>query len=258
MDAVARLEHLCADALPALVERPLGQWRLRASGGFTGRANCTLVAGDPGIDPADALELGAAFAREHGLPARAHAAVGDPVETVLARRGWRVDHGHSGPTGVMVMTGPLDWRADPADCAVLTRPSRNWWRLATGLPEPTDVHRGVLASGPPIGFGVCVRDGETVAAVRGALVGDLLHVSRLAVADQARGQGCARRVLAELAAWGRARGAVRCVLQVTATNVAAVTLYDSLGCVEHHRYQYWVKPSPDRRRSTSAPPSSPV
>src|ERR671924_243065 len=36
--AVARLEHICADAWPAVVERPLGQWRLRAAGGVTRRA----------------------------------------------------------------------------------------------------------------------------------------------------------------------------------------------------------------------------
>ncbi|WP_264081631.1 hypothetical protein [Gandjariella thermophila] len=35
MDDVTRLEHLCADAWPALADEPLGQWRMRAAGGFT-------------------------------------------------------------------------------------------------------------------------------------------------------------------------------------------------------------------------------
>ena len=48
--AVARLENVCADAWPARVDRPLGAWRLRAAGGFTGRANAALAVGDPG-DP---------------------------------------------------------------------------------------------------------------------------------------------------------------------------------------------------------------
>jgi len=45
--AVARLERICADAWPPVVQRPLGQWWLRAAGGFTGRANSALVVGDP-------------------------------------------------------------------------------------------------------------------------------------------------------------------------------------------------------------------
>ena len=48
--AVARLENLCADAWPARVDRPLGAWRLRAAGGFTGRANADFFdkLGSPG------------------------------------------------------------------------------------------------------------------------------------------------------------------------------------------------------------------
>ena len=59
--AVARLENVCADAWPARVDRPLGAWRLRAAGGFTGRANAALAVGDPGIPVPAALDPPAAI-----------------------------------------------------------------------------------------------------------------------------------------------------------------------------------------------------
>ncbi|HEX8582632.1 MAG TPA: hypothetical protein VF640_09890, partial [Acidimicrobiales bacterium] len=64
--AVARLENLCADAWPACVDRPLGAWRLRAAGGFTGRANAALALGDPGLPVSAALDAVRAFAAGHG------------------------------------------------------------------------------------------------------------------------------------------------------------------------------------------------
>ena len=84
--AVARLENLCADAWPARVDRPLGAWRLRAAGGFTGRANAALAVGDPGIPVPAALEAVRAFADEHGVPPRVHVPVGSPWDRAVARR----------------------------------------------------------------------------------------------------------------------------------------------------------------------------
>src|SRR5690349_14064400 len=71
--AVARLENLCADAWPAPVDRPLGGWRLRAAGGFTGRANAALAVGDPGLPVPAALDAVRAFAATHGVGPRVHA-----------------------------------------------------------------------------------------------------------------------------------------------------------------------------------------
>ncbi|MFD1150821.1 GNAT family N-acetyltransferase, partial [Saccharothrix hoggarensis] len=70
--------------------------------------------------------------------------------------------------------------------------------------------------------------------------GDLLHVARLAVRPDARRLGLARRLMGALATWGLERGATTCALQVAEHNTAAITLYRSLGCAEHHRYRYWV------------------
>jgi N-acetylglutamate synthase len=80
VDHVYLLERTCADAWPAMVDEPLGEWRLRAAGGFTGRANSALTLGDPGVPVAAALTVVRTFAASHGIPATAHVVVGSPVE----------------------------------------------------------------------------------------------------------------------------------------------------------------------------------
>jgi N-acetylglutamate synthase len=48
---VADLERLATRGWRGAEEAPLGEWLLRAGGGFTGRANSALVAGNPGMPP---------------------------------------------------------------------------------------------------------------------------------------------------------------------------------------------------------------
>ncbi len=241
VDGVTELEQRCADAWPALVERPLGQWRLRAADGFTGRANSALTTGDPGIPVPDALVAVIDFATSHGIEPAAQVVVGGPTETEVAAAGWRVDVDHPGGAESLVMTGGPAGFATPkdADVVISDTPFPGWWELAA-QPDPTPAQRHVLASGGRVGFGAVVRDGRVLAAVRGAVVGDLLHVARLAVRPGARRLGLARRLMGGLAAWGLDRGATTCALQVAEHNKPAITLYESLGCVEHHRYRYWV------------------
>ncbi|MFD0202665.1 MULTISPECIES: GNAT family N-acetyltransferase [Saccharothrix] len=241
MRGVTELEQRCADAWPALVDQPLGQWRLRAAGGFTGRANSALTTGDPGIPVREALAEVIDFATANGIAPAAHVVVGAPSEAEVEAAGWRVDVDHPGGAESLVMTGRLDGFASPkhADVVVFDVPRPGWWELAA-QPDPTPAQRHVLASGDQVGFGAVVRDGEVLAAVRGAVVGDLLHVARLAVRPEARRLGLARALMAGLAAWGLDRGATTCALQVAEHNKPAITLYESLGCTEHHRYRYWV------------------
>ena len=106
--AVARVENLCADAWPARVDRPLGAWRLRATGGFTGRANAAVAVGDPGVPVPAALEVVRAFADEHGVAPRVHAPVGSPWDRAVAREGWVLDAGHEAGAEVAVLVADVD------------------------------------------------------------------------------------------------------------------------------------------------------
>lgn len=252
MDHVDRLELACADAWPALVDVRLGQWRLRAAGGFTGRANSAITTGDPGRPVIDALAEVRTFADGNGIPPAAHVVVGTPLEPALAAAGWTVDEHHPGGAESLVMTGPLTGLTKLTELAGLTgavptgvtvpdRPPDDWWPLAVGAPEPTAAQRRVLGDGERVGFGVA-RDtsGQVTGIVRGAVVGDLLHIARLAVAPHRRRTGVATGLLAALARWGTRQDATRCALQVTTGNHAAIALYSRLGCRPHHRYRYWI------------------
>lgn len=237
---VDRLERACADVWPALVDQPLGEWRLRAAGGFTGRANSALTVGDPGVPIGAALPEVVGFAHRNGIRPAAHVVTGAPVEAALAGAGWRVHDHHPGGAETTVMTGPLFDGPVPDVVDVLTAPPAGWWPLAVGAAEPTPAQRRVLAGAAGLGFGTATLAGEVVGIVRGAVVGDLLHIARLAVAPAHRRRGLATGLLAALAAWADRRGARRCVLQVGTDNQDAISLYRRLGCRPHHRYRYWV------------------
>ncbi|PRY46776.1 GNAT family N-acetyltransferase [Umezawaea tangerina] len=241
MDPVYEVEQRCADAWPAQVDERLGAWRLRAAGGFTGRANSALTCGDPGIPVPDALDRVKSFAHRHGIPPTAHVVRDAEHETAIAAAGWTVNQDHPGGAESGVLTGSLNgFNSPPVDgVAISDVPTPGWWEL-TAQPNPTPAQRHVLASGTGSGFGTITHSGKVVAAVRGAISGDLLHIARLAVHPTHRRHGLARALLANLATWATKNGATRCALQVAEHNTAAWHLYTSLGCTEHHRYRYWI------------------
>jgi ribosomal protein S18 acetylase RimI-like enzyme len=239
------LETACADAWPAMAERRLGDWRLRAAGGFTGRANSALAVGDPGMPVPDALRETCAFAAEHDIAPKAQAVAGSPAESAIGNAGWTVDEPHSTPGGVLVLTAPLGALAGEflAEAAIHDVPPPGWWPLVlSGATEPDPAARHVLASGERVGFGMITPD---AAAVRGAIVRNpvtgetLLHIARLTVAEPYRRRGLARALLATLADWGLRNGASACVLQVASDNEGALALYRGLGCAVRYRYRYY-------------------
>jgi ribosomal protein S18 acetylase RimI-like enzyme len=254
VDDIIQLERDCADAWPAVIDRPLGQWRLRAADGFTGRANSALTIGNPGVAVEVALDRVKVFADEHGIKAAAHVVTGSSIEPDLAEAGWAVDQTHPGGAESVVMTGPVDALTSqvPADTTVSDEVPAGWWPLAVGAARPTPAQRTVLAGGVGglrldglrLGFGAARSgDGQVVGVVRGAVVGDLLHIARLAVAETHRRRGLGTGLLSALAEWGGRRGATRCALQVAIHNRSAIDLYTGLGCATHHGYRYWTPAS---------------
>ncbi|KJK33119.1 GCN5 family acetyltransferase [Lentzea aerocolonigenes] len=236
MHTVDHLESLCAQAWPALAEVRLGDWSMRAADGFTGRANSTLTCGDPGMPIPDALAATVGFAREHGIKPTAHVVNASSSERAIRDAGWTVDLDHPGGAESLVMTGPLEKFADGV---AESRDLPGWWDMTAGS-EVTAAQRHVLGSSENVCFASLIEDGTVIAAVRGAVVEDILHVARLAVRPSHRRKGLARQLMGELAGWGVQQGATTCALQVAEHNEAAIRLYEELGCTEHHRYRYWV------------------
>lgn len=231
--AVARLETLCADAWPALVDERLGAWRLRAAGGYTGRANSTLVLGNADRPVPAALAQVQRFAAHHGIVPRASVAAGTPWDRAVTAAGWALDAGYARGPVVSVQVAALPPAGPPAG-EVAPAPGPAWWRI-TGQPD-TPAARHVLTAAPDTAFLTL----DDRAAVRVAVVEDHAHLSVLAVEPAARRRGLASAVTAAACGWAAEHGARFAVLQVSVANAAAITLYRRLGFTEHHRYRYLV------------------
>ncbi|SDY73243.1 Acetyltransferase (GNAT) family protein [Amycolatopsis xylanica] len=232
MNAAETLEVACTAAWDPLISESLGQWRLRWAGGFTGRANSALAVGDPGVPIGQALRRVCDFAHSRHIEPRVHAIKDSDIEDALAAEGWKPDIEYANGHEVTVLTGPL---GDGDTTLVLDEPAPAWWELTTGSADPSPAQRHVLATGK-VGFGML----GDFAAVRGAVAEGILLVGRLAVRPPHRRQGHAVTLMNAIGAWGAGHGAARCVLQVSVTNAAALSLYARLGFSEHHRYRYWI------------------
>src|SRR3954453_21383846 len=75
---------------PARHVEPLGEWLLRASGGFSARANSVMAVGDPGVPFEDAVTAALEFYAEHDLVPWAQVVVGSPTAERFEASGWQV------------------------------------------------------------------------------------------------------------------------------------------------------------------------
>jgi len=278
LTAIARLEELCADAWPAFVDERLGAWRLRATGGFTARANSALAIGDPGLPTAVALAAVRTFAERHGITPRVQAPVGSPWDKAVAAQGWVLDVGHAAGSVVSVQVADLGKLAvgpaadgtaasgaagSPVADGTAVEVGEHTGEAATievgehtgeaatiEVGAPTDAWWRLVLGGPPTpaqrhvlgGAGaLTLTDAQgVVGAGRVVVVADHLHVSVLTVDPALRRRGHGTALLAAAARWGRGHGARWGVLQVAVHNTAALTLYARAGWTEHHRYRYLV------------------
>ena len=88
---VTALERAAALHWQAPETEPLGEWLLRAAGGFTGRANSALPAGDPGLPLAEAVTAVEDWYRRRDLRPMIVLPQGagpESLEDLLAERAW--------------------------------------------------------------------------------------------------------------------------------------------------------------------------
>ncbi|MEX5718017.1 GNAT family N-acetyltransferase [Geodermatophilus maliterrae] len=241
---VADLERLAARGWRAPEEEPLGGWLMRAGGGFTGRANTALVAGDPGCPLPEAVEAVAAWYRARGLRpgAQLPGVQARRADAAFAAAGWDRDE------DVLVLTAPLVAGPDGGVPVELAGTPDDGWLSTSGYlrrAEPATA-RAVLTNAPEVVFASVRADpppAPPVAVARGVVTGDWLGVTAVAVAEEHRRRGLATAVMAAVTRWGAARGAGWVYLQVTSSNAPARALYRRAGFVEHHRYHYRWAPS---------------
>jgi N-acetylglutamate synthase len=242
---VAELERAAALGWRAREEEPLGDWLLRASAGFTARANSVLAVGTPGLPLSEALTRVERWYAARDLPALV--AVPLPLQEELhldlLGRGWTPIR------SALVLVGDLGAllaRNPPASdlVSVEPHPGVGWLSLyGRGGGDLPAVPIDILTRGDVVGFASVIRDGEVLAIGRGAVAEGWAGVFAVEVAPRARRQGLAALVMRALLAWGNAEGARSAYLQVRPDNTPALALYERLGFVHHHRYVYLAAPT---------------
>jgi ribosomal protein S18 acetylase RimI-like enzyme len=241
------LQFVCEAGWRAPVREQLGDWLLRAAGGFTGRANSVLPVGDPGLPIDAALERVQDFYARVQLPVQAEVIIGSGVAEDLQARGWVAARPEQADTLVQVAALAAGGRAPSgrggaADVRLSERLDDDWLlRYGRSAGNDPGVVRSVLESGERAIF---ARVAEPAIAIgRAVVTRGWLGLSAVEVEHGQRRQGLGYAVVDALLTWGSARGARSAYVQVLADNDAALALYARRGFRTHHGYCYLRPPS---------------
>jgi GNAT superfamily N-acetyltransferase len=235
------LEAAAARGWPAREREQLGDWLLRATDGWTQRANSTDLPMPDAIDFVQQWYRSRSLVPAFSIPVPLFQRLDDELE----RRGWTANP----VTQVMTIALPpllatlSAGRPAPDDAPVrlATAPSPEWLTAVAGrkgtLPE--SAHQ-VLTDVPHVRFAEWHGDDGTLLATARGCVADpdsrWLGLSLIGVDERMRRRGLAQRMIAALAAWAAELGARDVYLQVEQRNTAAVALYERLGFTVAHTY----------------------
>ncbi|MGA8987959.1 GNAT family N-acetyltransferase, partial [Aeromicrobium sp.] len=237
--SVDDLTRITSRGWPAIDSKQLGDWELRASRGFTGRANSVAVHGSPGLPMDRALERVREFYAAHGIPALAQLVIGSSAEREFVDAGWVPRSAHHG--GAVVQVADLDpvYPRDPE--AVVHDAVDDQWLARYGRADlDPETARTILQKPRTVGF---VSIGTPVLAIaRIVVTGEWAGISAVEVEPDARGQGLGRRAVDASLAWAVEHGADKAYLQTMRSNAAALALYGPYGFVDHHDYRYLEAP----------------
>ncbi|MDQ3052985.1 MAG: GNAT family N-acetyltransferase [Actinomycetota bacterium] len=279
---IAEIERIAALGWRGIEEALLGDWLLRAAGGFTGRSNSALVLGGPPHTDLGWLSDLERWYADRGLPPMVQVPLpgGEAIDSMLAAAGWRTHDmvrfltgdiaqvqklaaispavsSEGRPVSKLLAQGVLSSDEFGVVARIDAEPDEAWLAayLYRGAPLPGHARQVLVRAGH--GTELCfaslrmpAQDGaaEAVLAVaRGALAQGWLGITAVTVADQHRRQRHGTRLMSELADWAVQRGAQAVYLQVAADNGPALALYSRLGFSHHHDYRYRVGPAPEDR-----------
>jgi GNAT superfamily N-acetyltransferase len=244
--SVTEVQRVAALGWRALDAEPLGEWLLRAGGGFTGRANSALALGEPGMPLPAAVEVVESWYAARALAPRVQLVERDApagLSELLDDGGWT-----AGPL-VHVMTAELAHALRAAASApdqevrFDAEPDDSWlacYRQDGGaLP---DAARQILTNHPAAVF-ASIRNGDrSIAIARAAVDSRWAGLFAVEVVPDRRGERLGATISAAALRWAGEHGARRTYLQVSADNTPAVQLYLRLNFRVHHDYRYREAP----------------
>nr|WP_109683851.1 GNAT family N-acetyltransferase [Branchiibius hedensis] len=245
--SVGVLQELMVTGMPPLDSQWQGRWLLRASAGYTGRANSVLPLGSS--DLPDPLPHVTSWYADRGLPPLVQLfgpsgfdpAVDDSLGALLVARGWRVFQ------RTLVMTAPVPLSQRPPSVAVLETSDERWWAASS----PREVQHRRVATRindlvPASAFPLALERERPTGVARLAFAHGWMGVFSVHVPPDQRRGGIGRSLMQAAFAEAADRGVSLSYLQVSADNVAAVRLYESLGYARHHEY-YYLRPTDQLR-----------
>lgn len=242
------LQETASRGWPPRESERLGDWTLRAAGGFTARANSVLPLGDPGLPLPAALDRVTAWYAERGLSACVQVTTGDPdrdalLDAELERRGWAAERHALMRTAALA---PIADTGTDTGRVRLTREPDEAWSAAYGRTgAASEDATAVLTGGPSVWFATVPGEAgeERPAAIARCVVdGRWAGFAALDVRPERRREGLGTLVMARLAEQALSEGASAAYLQVETDNGPAAALYDELGFTTHHGYHYRREP----------------
>ena len=235
------LEPVAARAWPAGRCRTLGDWTLYATDGHSMRINACWVAGDPGLPLEAALDEVEAWYRGQGQRPIFKCAFGplstEPLALALTARGFVCGK------ETLVMTGPVGEAAAEEAVSVSAALDPGFGAVFSATAhDPADAAERLGALGriaAPRFFAQTHLEGEPAAIGACAVEGAWVGIFGMRTVPTARRRGLAGKILSTLLARAREVGASRAYLQVEASNLGAIPLYERAGFEIGYRYYYW-------------------
>ncbi|HXC54678.1 MAG TPA: GNAT family N-acetyltransferase [Rhizomicrobium sp.] len=246
----ATVEETCMNAWPALKEVFYDGWLIRLANGATRRTNSVNVIG-PGRRPLmEKIAYAEAIYRAHDRPSyfRILSHAEPDLERALDARGYR----HEDETCTLFMNFRRRKPPKP-DAAIATdvhegRPPQAWLdahrRHSRRTPDEARALHAVLdVVAVPAFFAEARGDDGEIASVAFCGIHERLACVQWVVTDpEQRRKGLSQATLSALLGRAAAAGATGACLQVLASNVSAIALYERLGfACELYRYHYRVR-----------------
>ncbi len=244
-DLLSRIEDASLNASAPPQQRWLDGWLVRFSPGKAKRARCINAVAAGRLPVADKLRLAQAVFDEAGLPLVVRItpfSQPEKLDTQLQTMGMRtIDDTRVMVGSVMAPSGQV--KAFPQGCYVERTDAATYanivgaWRGSPPEQCAAQAQRQALSPVPYEGW-LVKRGAEVLACGQFAREADLVGLYDVFTAPQARGQGLANALCAELLRTAAAQGALTAYLQVEANNKPARAVYHRLGFVDGYNYHY--------------------